>query len=289
MDSTAPIYQQLPDGQRSRLVKIPRHRPYLQVTFTDKEGKVKTIRYKANSDSIFQDEQIKNGILANERFTNNERLDPTFKNGILVTNKPALIKFLLAHPECEGFEGICDDISEPKFKLIDKLADVKTENSDLKRRTKAASKILDLELKDAQDMLIRLNGSFFQTPDDVEECQNMLIDFLDNAEDAGIDAILKDDSNLNVDEKTSVLIGNLLNAGVLSFDAVDGKISKKDADGKWIEIRDMASTYSLDERKRLFSDFLNTEDGKALKNDLEKDLEEVNTSKKSKAKNKNNS
>ena len=100
----------------------------------------------------------------------------------------------------------------------------------------------------------------------------MLIEFVDAAEDKGLDAVLKEDNETTVDEKTTVLIGKLLNAGILSFDKSEGKISKLDKSGKWIEVRDMSSAYSLDERKRLFSDFLNTSDGKALKDDLENDL-----------------
>ena len=75
-----------------------------------------------------------------------------------------------------------------------------------------------------------------------------------------------------IDDKTTILIGSLLNAGLISFDATEGKISKKDKDGKWIVVREMSDEYSMEERKRLFSDFLNTDDGKALKTDLEKDL-----------------
>lgn len=273
MDTNAPIFQQLPDGKRVRLSKMPRHRPHLQVTFIDKEGKSRTIRYKVSTDKIFQDEQIKDGILANERFTQNEYNDPIFKNGVLVTNKPTLVKFLKSHPECFGFEGICDEIREPRFRELDKGKDVKTTNDDLRKRAKAINKILELDLEGAQNMLLRLNGTFFITPSDLEECQNLLVDFLDNAEEAGLDAILKE--SLNVDEKTTVLIGKLLNSGTLSFDALAGKISKKDKNGKWYEVRDMADSYSLEERKRLFSDFLNTEDGKPLKNDLEGDLKAV--------------
>lgn len=277
MDATAPIHQQLPEGKRARITKIPRHRPFLQVSFIDKDGKSRTIRYKSSSDKIYQDEQIKDGILANTKFTSNEYNDLVFKHGSLVTNKPNAIAFLLSHPECEGFEGICDDVKFPKYQVVDRGKENKVTNEDLRRRAKAATKILDLDLKQAQEMLIRLNGSFFETPKDVIECQNLLIDFLDNSEDAGVDAILKEDKTVTVDEKTTVLIGSLINAGRLSFNEIEGSISKKDRDGKWISIREMSTTYSLEERTRLFSDFLNTEDGKPLRTDLENDLKEVET------------
>lgn len=285
MDASAPIYQTMPGGKRSLIRKRPFYRPLLQVTFTDEDGKNKTIRYKKNSNSIFQDEQIKEGILANDRFTSSERNDPYFRHGTLTTNLPQLQTFLENHPENECFSGICDGVTKA-FKLMDKAVEAKVTNSDLKRRAKAAVKIFDLDLASAQEMLIRLNGSYFKTPsaDDytgtsdekiasaTAECQNMLINFLDDSEEEGVDAILKENEELNVDEKTTVLIGKLLNADILSFSATEGKISKKDKSGKWIEVRDMSNDYSMDEKKRLFSDFLNSDAGKNLKEDLENDL-----------------
>lgn len=285
MDASAPIYQTMQGGKRSLIRKRPFYRPLLQVTFTGEDGKNKTIRYKKNSNSIFQDEQIKEGILANDRFTSSERNDPYFRHGTLTTNLPQLQTFLENHPENEGFSGICDGVTKA-FKLMDKAVEAKVTNSDLKRRAKAAVKIFDLDLPSAQEMLIRLNGSYFKTPspDDytgtaeekvasaTAECQNMLISFLDDSEEEGVDAILKENEELNVDEKTTVLIGKLLNADLLSFSATEGKISKKDKSGKWIEVRDMSNDYSMDEKKRLFSDFLNSDAGKNLKEDLENDL-----------------
>lgn len=106
MDAIAPIYQTVKGGtekgQRIRITKIPRHRPPLQVTFTDETGKNVTIRYKANANTIFQDEQIKLGILANEKFSTTEYRDPEFKQGILVAMKPMLQTFLEANPSSKG-------------------------------------------------------------------------------------------------------------------------------------------------------------------------------------------
>jgi len=273
MDATAPIFQQVQEGQRIRLTRIPRHRPHLQVTFTNEEGKNKTLRYKSNTDKIWQDEQIKDGILANDKFTNNERNDPYFRNGVLVTNKPTLINFLLAHPEHQGFKGICDDVREPTFKMVDKAGDMKSKNTEFNLRVDAAVKIKNLqELKDAQDLLLRLNGTWFTTPDDLDECKDLLIDFLDNAEEAGLKAILKEPKDLTVDEKTHILVGKMINAGKLSFDVVEGKVCKKDRDGKWIEIRDIPTTFTADEKARMFTGWLNTMDGVLLMNDFEIEL-----------------
>lgn len=292
MDADAPVYQQTADKKRVQVKKIPVHRPTLRQTFQDEKGKSVTIRYKANSNSVFQDVQIKEEkIEANERFTTREYRDPEFKFGILVVpeQKKVLQDYLKAHPECEGFKGLCDDVRQPKYKLLDKVAETKLKNTDMRLRVKAANKVIDSDLETLQSMLIRLNGSFFETPNPKnyegteeerieaakKDCENMLMEFIDDSEEPGLLAIMKDESATNIDEQTSVLIGKLIGQGTLSFDAVQGKISKKDKNGKWVEIRVMSDEYTLDERMRLFSDFLNTEDGKPLKNDLEKDLKKA--------------
>lgn len=268
LDSTAPIFQRVNAEQRARITKIPTYTPYLQITFTNKAGKNVTIRYKGNTDEIDQKEQIKQGILANERYTSIERNDLRFTNGVLVTKKPTAHKYLEAYPGFEGFDGICDDIRQAEFRLMDKAADIKTSNADFKKRVQAANKIADISLKDSQELLIRLNGSFYRTSEDLEENVNALIEFLDSTDESGIDEILKTDSN--VDEKTTILIGRLVNAGVLIFDETSGKIIKKKGN-KEIEVRNIVAD-SLEERKRMFSDYLNTDDGKDLKKDLEKDV-----------------
>jgi hypothetical protein len=273
MNADAPVYQTLPDGTRTKVVKIRSHRPTMRQTFQDKTGMSRTIRYKSNSNFIFQDEQLeKEKLEANVPWTTAERRDLEFKFGTLVTNKKVAQDYLEAHPEFEGFEGTCDEVGGRRYKLLDEIGEASIKNEDTRKRVKAANKVFDLDLEAAQEMLIRLNGSYFATPDDLAICQNMLIEFIDDAEEAGLDAVLKENVEINIDDKTSILIGKLINAKVLSFDAVQGKISKKNKDGKWIEIREMSDEYSLDERLRLFSDFLNTADGKNLKNDLEKDI-----------------
>ncbi len=283
MDSTAPIFQQLPNGKRVRITKIPSHRPTLQELHTDKDGKSRTIRFKRTVETPWQDEQIETfKILANEKFTDAEREAAYFRNGQLTTNLVSLQKFFAVHPENEEYDGQREPGKSATFRLVDAVKDKKEENNDFKKRLKAGNKIDGLNLNSAQALLIRLNGFAFKTPDDLIGCQNMLVKYLNDAEEEGVELILKDDNELNIDEQTTVLIGKLVNAGVLSFDQVDGKISKKARDGKWVDVRDMSSDYSMDEKKRLFSDFLNTADGKTLKTDLENDLAKIE------AKSKNN-
>lgn len=279
MNATAPVYQQLPDGQRVQITKIPYHHPTRRQSFFENSGKSRVIRYKSHSSTIDQAVQIKEeNILANEPFTPQETKDLEFRFGVLTTMKVRAQEYLEAHPEYDKFDGFCDDVKQPKYKLLDEAAENKIKNIDTRLRVKAMNKIFDLTLDEAKSMIIRLNGSFVQLPDsgnpedDLEECVTMLTSFIDESEIKGLEAVLLEEKEVNIDDQTTILIGKLINQGSLSFDAVEGKISKKDKAGKWIVVRDMSAEYSLDERKRLFSDFLNTEDGKALKTDLEKDL-----------------
>ncbi|MEO6305975.1 MAG: hypothetical protein ABIP51_22705 [Bacteroidia bacterium] len=273
MNAEAPVYQTTGDGQRSQVKKIPFHRPTLRQEFTDKDGNAKVIRYKSFSKFIDQDLQIeKEKLDANVAFTATERRDCEFRFATLTTNKVRAQEYLEAHPEFQGFDGYCENVRQPKYKLLDEAKEAETLNTEMRKRIKAANKIIDLELEDLQAMIIRLNGSFVETPNTKRECENMLMAFVDDGNENAVDAVLKEDKDLTVDDKTGVLIGRLLNAKLLSFDAVDGKISKKDKAGQWITVREMSSEYDMLEKMRLFSDFLNTDDGKALKNDLEKDL-----------------
>lgn len=268
-----PAYQQLPGNQRVQITKIPWHRPYLRLPVHGEDGVVRMLRYKATSKYLFEDEQMeKEKIDANAKFTDQERDDLYFRHGVLVTEKLQAQKFLEANPEFIGSEYKSENVRNKCYKLLDEKAEALIKNKDHARRIKAASKIMGLELKDAQEMIIRLNGSFVKTPDEVEECQNWLIQFLDDSDDAGIDEIMKGEKEITVDEKTTVLIGKLLKAKLLSFDEVPGQVSKKDKTGKWISVREMSTEYSMEQRKSLFSDFLNMEEGKVLKSDLEKDL-----------------
>lgn len=291
LDADAPVFQKTADGQRIQIKKIPVWHPYLRISFQDENGIGRVNRYKAHSVNgegkviLDQREQIeKLKIEANEPFTRNEKKDVEFRSGVLFTNKLVAQAYLEAYPGFEGFKGTCDEIREPQYKLLDEATEALIKNSDTRKRIKAAAKVLNSNLEDAKEMLIRLNGSFFETPNtgneeaDLGESQNMLWAFIDDAEEAGLDAVLMEEKDINIDDKTTILIGRLLNSNILSFDAVEGKISKKDKDSKWLTVRDMSDEYSLEERKRLFSDFLNTDDGKTLKTDLEKDLKALEKS-----------
>lgn len=272
LNNTVPIFQRVNKDQRVPIVKRAGYAPYLQLVMQDEEGISRHVRYKEGCPTFDFDEQVeKYKIPPNAKYTNAEYNDRNFRDGILTTKKVSLQNWLEMIPSFEGSKNTADEIQKA-YTLYDKSVDNKIQNAATKKRVRAMNKVLDLDLEAAQALIIRLNGSFFVPPDDLDECQNMLVDFVDAAEDKGLDAVLATDAELTVDEKTTILIGNAINAGILSFDKVEGKISKKDKSGKFVAVRDMSAEYPLEERKRMFSDFLNSEDGKPLKADIEKDL-----------------
>lgn len=279
-NSTAPIYIKVNKEKRVRLEKRPIDAAFLQITFTEsdqgiKEGefpKNRTLRLKMNSNSIFQDEQIKEGILANVPFTTAERDAVVFKQGVLTTRYDIVQKFLDSHPQNKKFKGLCDSIKQPLFEEYDKSVELKTTTNDFRKRLAAANKIAAItDLKEGQDLMIRLNGTFFKTPDTMDEVMSGLIDFLDNAEELGLDKILSD--TVTKDEKITILVGRAINAGIISFDAKPNQVSLK-KNNVWVDVKMISSDLSGSERQRYFAEFLASKDGELLLNDLKKQVDE---------------
>lgn len=273
--ATAPVYQRVNADQRVRLEKRPIDHAYLRLTFHDnKTGRNRTIRLKLGSDSIYQDEQIKEGILANEPFTNAERDAVKFVNGVLMTKNPKVQAYLDASPQCEGFDGICDQIKGPLYTVFDKTIEVKNKNSEFRKRLAAANKIAGLELKEGQDLMIRLNGNFFVPPNDPDEVQNRLIDFLDQADEDGLDLILKDETN--ADEEITILISRAIAKGIISFNAIPNQVAKK-ISGNWVSVKNIPNEYPAPERERHFKEFVLSDAGKLLLEDLKREVNKAGT------------
>lgn len=287
---TAQIYQQINQHQRVRLNTLPQWEPNLQMTFLDnaekvidydsksktfgqkipneKKGQNRTIRLKLNSNTPYQDEQIeKEKIPANEKFTQMEYDARKFRHNTLTTDNPAVQRYLEVSPWMEGFEGTCLEVPRPCFKLYDKNVEVVSENKAFKDRLKAANKIDGLNLQQAQDMLIRIFGTFYELPDSLEAAQNALVNYMDESDDAMTD-ILKEDTT--IDEEVQVLVGTLVSRGVLSFDAVEGQVAKKKGEN-WIELKAIGSEYTPMQRQQYFIEFLTSPAGKLLLDDLRKE------------------
>jgi hypothetical protein len=282
---TAPIYQRVNATQRVRLDKRPVDHAYLKQTFTTPEGKNRTARLKLNCDTIWQDEQIKPevGVLANEPFTQQERDAVKFNYEFLHTKNETVQKYLESVPQFDGWWdpekiGKGSSTESPLYTVLNKELEAKVTNAEFKKRLKAANKIAAIEdLKEMQDLMIRLNGSFFTPPDNEIDCQNLLIEYVDDANDEMLDALLKEDKDVSIDEKVTILIGRAINEEIISFEAIPNQVAKKQANGGWKPVKEISSTYPLEERKRYFAEFLTIDDGKLLRRDLEKEIEKNET------------
>lgn len=293
-ESTAQVYVQANANQKVRLSKRPIDHAYGQITFVNREGSNKTIRLKLNTDEIYQDIQMKPdiGIPANEKYTQRERDALMFRDGVLITSNKTVQKFLETSPQFEDFwnpakdpmindpkvcpdgqgrVGQCPDIKKPLYKLYDRTVEVKSNHQMFQLRLKAANKINDLkDVTEAHELLFRLNGSAFKAPDDLLECVDMLVGFVDDADEVMLNALLKE--KLNVDEKVTVLLGKAINYGIISFENVANHITMTIGTNTR-NIKEISSEYSFDERKRYFSEFLTVPDGKLLLDDIQKEVD----------------
>ena len=269
--STVPIYQRVM-GKRVRMEGMRVNHAYLRQTFTDENGKNKTIRYKDTSDSIYQDEQIKDGIPANEPFTQAEHDAVRFYYGQLTTENETLQRFLEASGQFDAFKGRNRGTgTRAMFKLYDPQKEINEKNSIAAKQIDAAYKVKQMtDLKEAQDLMILLNGSTFSPPNDLKVCQNQLWAYINGANDAELDKILREESNES--DKASILLTRAVNAGIISFDQQLNEVSKKNGE-RWLKVKELASEIHPEERKKMFAQFLLSKDGKLLFKEIQKDLD----------------
>lgn len=276
---TAAIYQRVNKDQRQRLDKRPNDSAYLKQTFTTQEGKNRTARLKLSCDTIWQDEQIKPeiGIGANEPFTPAERKALEFTNEINVARIPIVDKYLQSVPQYDGWwkanpNGFSEE--KPLYTLLDKETESKVSNLESKKRIRAAAKVAEMEdLKELQDLMIRLNGTAFSPPTEVFDCQNALWEYVDDATDDMLNALLKDEKEMNQDEKLTILLSRAMSEGIISFEVMPNQVARKRGES-WIPMKEISSSHPLEERKRYFSEYLTSEEGKLLMADLLKDVKD---------------
>ncbi len=266
-------YQRGNANQRVRLEKKKMDRPYLQLTFTDESGMNKTIRFKLNCNSPYQDEQIeKFKIPANEKFTEPERNMLWFRNGVLVVTNKLAQEFLDIHPQNESFKGDCPD--EPRKLFREYNPQVKTKNDVLafKNRSNLAAKILALDLDGAQSMLIRINGSFYKAPDELNDCIIALVDIMDNSTDEEVEDLLRD--GVSLEDEITILISKATKAGILSFEeqGMENFVVKKKG-SQVIPLKEISGNLPSEDRRRLFSEFLASNDGTLHLQDLRKSVD----------------
>ncbi len=286
-EASANVYRQVNGNQRIRLYKRPYDHAYGQITFTDRDGKNKTIRLKLGVDEIDQTKQIKELFIpANEKYTQAERDALMFVDGVLMTENETVQKFLETSPQYDkNWDPKLDpefiagkvkqgriiksaDIRQPLYTLYDESIELDAEDALFMKRLKAANKIAAItDLVKAQELMYRLNGSFFEAPDDIKKCRQQLVRFLDEADDAMLNELLKDD--VNKDEEVEILLGKCIRYGFISFDQEKDQVSKVIGD-KVTKLKMISSEYDHEERKRYFIEFLTSNDGKLLMDDLKK-------------------
>lgn len=280
LDGTVEIFHRVGQNERVRIgIKRQVDHAFLRQTIWDPEAKKNiTIRLKLNCNTINQEEQIKNhNILANEDFTNAEKRAVEFRGGICVVTNETVYEYMIKNPQFVGSKCESTDIhgNRKMYMLLDKTNEEKVKNAETRLRLKAANKIYELNERDASDLLIRLNGSFFATPvgeGALEEMQNMLMSFLDDTDEAGINRILEDEV-APIDE-IALLVGELETKEIISFTRkLDFVVLKKN--GRDLDILKITSQMPLPERQRKFIDYLNSDAGLLALNELKSMLEET--------------
>lgn len=295
---TANVYIQPNKDQRIRLNDRILDHAYLRMTFSDRDGKTKTVRLKMGCDSIDQNEQIKEFLIpANTPFTQFEKDAVAFRYGSLTTGEEIVQKYLEAIPQFDQFwipksknekgewvpdpkgkRGTCHEVFRPLYQLYDESVVIVSDNKLFKKRLKAANMIAAFNLEEANDMLLNIFGRYHKLAVTVEHAQNQLVDFLDGTNEEGMDFIIRAAKDTTVDEDVKILVGKLVQLGHLDFDSVADQVVKKVGD-KSMKLLELSSAYEPDIRVQMFSDFLLTNDGKALQEDLKKDLEKLNKKK----------
>lgn len=300
-ESTIPLFRRISKTQRVRIEKRPYDMAYLQISFQDAEDqRNKTIRFKMNANSIYLDEQVAAGIPATIQegnrvvpypFTPQEYKAMEFNNGVLRTNLEIAQKYLMATPQNGAFQGYCSVIKQPLFDLYDKTLETKIQNDDFRLRLRAANKIDQItDLKVAQELMYRVNGSFFKAPgidavtpeeiaDALEECRRGLITFMDDAEDQGLYKLLEEVTT--ADEQVLILVGKAVQKGILAFDHTPNQVTLN-TNGVWKNVKMISSTIPPNERQRLFAEFLASPEAKVLYDDIVNRVEGRSTTTKNK-------
>lgn len=277
---TAPISILVTPKDKVRMDVLKKFDAYKTMTITTKENKQRRLRFKLNSNYIFQDDQIKHEqIPANEKFTDDEMNALRFKNGFLITDVEIVQRFLEASPQFQGFEG--KSSIKPMYRLVDVDKEIEDEDAAFQLRRKAANKIAEFNEVEAGEMLLKLNGSFYPVPEGLKRRRQALVQWMDSASDDSLKDLVKEDTS--VDEAITILIGKAIGLGIIDFLEVPNQvswiISEKDGVKEFRDLKEIPSSYSLPDRKMYFGQFLNSSDGKLVRNDIEARIKEIETPK----------
>lgn len=279
LDHTRPnadhIYVQVNAEKRVKLDTRPLDRAFMQIGFVDRDGKRRMIRLKLACDSIEQKEQIQLGFPANEKFTQEEYGATTFRHGVLVTADPIVQTFMDTTPQNEAFwikdkngkRGSCNEIKGPLFKEYNKSVITQNEYKEFELRLKAANRIMELDLKGAQELMIRINGSSFTPPEDIMECKTQLIKWMDGTDEKGLEALIREEDT--PDEEVTLLVVKAIKHDIISFET--GQVTKIKNNAN-LKLKEIPEELGEHDSQRYFVDFLLSDSGKAILADLRKDV-----------------
>lgn len=270
--STAAIYvktsENVTDG--IRLTTPKRVTLHLAHVFTDKAGKQKKTRYKQGASSgIWQDKQIKDdNIPANDKFSDDERRDLQFVNGLLIAEESDELKVSFLdkdnNPQHEEFTGRNRNGITPVYRELDENALIDSENDFLLMTSQALTKIMAMERPEVAALLAMFYGSSFPIPEKVKECRNIACKALESNEQR-LKMVIN--GEWGIDGKITILLSKALNKNVLSFETKPDYVQVK-KNGEWIDVK-MIVADTFEQREILFRQYLATEAGELLRNDLE--------------------
>ena len=262
------LFRRIGKDQRERIDKRKDYSPFLRTTIT-KDGKRLVLRYKHNTELIEQEKQVKEaGIPANDTFIAGEYAALKFVYGTKTTNDPVIQKYLEEYAGFEGNKNTSIDCPRKEYKLLDFGKEAKDLNVKTKLQVTAAMNILKLDLDGTKELLWRVYGTHYQPSEDLDENQNRLIAY-SNESDKAVEEILKEE--ITQDDEIRMLIGRAVSAELLSFNVNPGQVARKKGND-WVNVKAISEELEQDERINLFSQFLNSDAGKLLRNDIEADM-----------------
>lgn len=258
----------------------------LQHVFTDKDGKQRKTRFKNGATDIFMDKQMLatgDNISANDKYSDEERYEMYFINGIKVTGDKFVQDFLDKdwNPQREDFTGKNRGGAGSVFKELDEVAISDEENKFIFDTAKALTKIGAMDLTEIQSLVALLFGSSYPTPARLKECQNICAKSLEGNEER-INLVLKGD--WGTDGEITILLNKAITKEIISITNKDGYVQMKKT-GEWVDVK-MVVADTFEQKEVLFKQFLASAEGELLKKDIEVAVEENTKPDSKKSKNK---
>lgn len=246
----------------------------LQHVFTDKNGKQRKTRFKNGATDIFMDKQMLatgDNIPANEKYSDEERYEMYFINGVKVSGDKFVQDFLDKdnNPQREDFTGKNRGGAGSVFKELDEIAIADDEHKFIFDTAKALTKIGLMDLAEVQSLVALLFGASYPTPARLKDCQNLCAKSLEGNEER-INLVLNGD--WGKDGEITVLLNKAINKDIITLIQKDGYVEMKKG-GEWVSVK-MIVAETFEQKESLFRQFLASEEGELLRKDIESAIAE---------------